>query len=85
MPVLPDPEALLAKGRELMVDGRIGDACAQVEAAKAANPELPALYKFLGQCYMRSRRAADAKKNYRRYLELFPDAPDAAFITSILD
>jgi Tfp pilus assembly protein PilF len=44
----------------------------------------PATYKFLGKCYMRAGRSADAKENYKRYLELVPAASDAPFIKSML-
>jgi Flp pilus assembly protein TadD len=84
-PELPDPDAQLAKARQMMADGRVADACEEVEAAKAASAQSAPLYRFLGQCYMRSRRTGEAKKNYRRYLELAPNAPDAAFINGILD
>ena len=48
------------------------------------NGTLPAIYKFLGKCYMRAGRASEANANYKRYLELAPNAPDAPFIKSII-
>ena len=47
-------------------------------------PRLAAAYKFVGKCYMRAGSANLAKDNYRRYLELAPNAPDAVLIESIV-
>ena len=52
--------------------------------AKKMNAKLPAAYKFLGKCYMRAGRASEANANYKQYLDLAPNAPDAPFIKSIL-
>ena len=46
------------------------------------SPKSAAVYKFLGKCYMRAGKPKPASDNYRRYLELSPDAPDADFIRS---
>jgi len=87
LPVAPPAsvDEMIAAGEQLLAEGHVGEACARLESAKAQYPVSPALYRFLGKCYMRSRRAADAKTNYRRYLELKPEASDATFIKGILD
>jgi len=43
-----------------------------------------AAYKFLGKCYMRAGRTREATDNYRQYLDLAPNAPDAPFVKSII-
>ncbi|MES1210619.1 MAG: hypothetical protein ABUS79_32175, partial [Pseudomonadota bacterium] len=60
------------------------DACARGEEAKRLGPRVPAVYKFLGKCYMRAGRARDANDNYRNYLDLAPGASDAPFVKSMI-
>jgi cytochrome c-type biogenesis protein CcmH/NrfG len=43
-----------------------------------------AVHRFLGKCYMRAGNAARASERYRSYLQLSPDASDAAFIKSLV-
>jgi Flp pilus assembly protein TadD len=88
-PAVPEPpprgpREVLAEADKLLGQGEVADACARGEEAKKMNSALPASYKFLGKCYMRAGRASDANTNYKRYLELAPNAPDAPFIKSIL-
>jgi Flp pilus assembly protein TadD len=75
---------MLAEGERLLSQGEAGDACARGEEAKQAAARLPAVYKFLGKCYMRAGNAARANDNYRKYLELAPAASDAPFIKSMI-
>jgi serine/threonine-protein kinase len=75
---------VLAEADKLLGQGEVADACARAEEAKRMNGSLPATYKFLGKCYMRAGRAGEANANYKRYLELAPNAPDAPFIKSII-
>ena len=91
--VTPPPEAaapargareVLSEGEVLLSQGEVGQACARGEEAKRLGPKQAAIYKFLGKCYMRAGRAADAHLNYQKYLELAPSAPDAPFIKSML-
>ena len=44
----------------------------------------PPCCKFLGKCYMRAGRTREANDNYKLYLELAPNAPDAPFVKSML-
>jgi serine/threonine-protein kinase len=86
----PEPAAprgapqVLAEGEKLLGQGEVKDACARGEEAKHMNPRLPAVYKFLGKCYMRGGSIGPAKENYKKYLELAPTAPDAPFVQSII-
>jgi hypothetical protein len=78
------PREVLGEGEKLLGQGEVQDACVHGEEAKHMNPKLPAVYKFLGKCYMRAGRAAQANDNYKKYLELAPAASDAPFIKSML-
>lgn len=78
------PEAPLAEADALMVEGRVAQSCAVAERAKRDRPAEPAVYKFLGQCYMRLGKTTEGKAAYTHYLQLRPDAPDAGFIRGIL-
>jgi serine/threonine-protein kinase len=91
--VTPPPEAtppprgareVLGEGEKLLGQGEVTDACSRGEEAKRLGPKLSAVYKFLGKCYMRAGRAAQANDNYKKYLELSPTASDAPFIKSMI-
>jgi serine/threonine-protein kinase len=75
---------LLSDAEKLLSQGEVAQACARGEEARALAPKLPAVSRFLGKCYMRAGNAPKASERYRTYLELAPDAPDAAFIKSIV-
>jgi len=75
---------VLAEADKLLGQGEVADACGRGEEAKKMSPRLPAVYKFLGKCYMRAGRARDANDNYKQYLELAPTAPDAPFVKSMI-
>jgi len=78
------PKEIVAEGEKLLAQGEVAEACRRGEDAKHTAGKAPAVYKFLGKCYMRAGNAALAKDNYRHYLELAPNAPDAMFIESIV-
>jgi serine/threonine protein kinase len=78
------PREVLAEGEKLLSQGEVKDACARGEEAKRMNPKLVLSYRFLGKCYMRAGHTGQANENYRKYLELAPDASDAMFIKSIV-
>ncbi len=83
-PVMRGPREVLAEGERLLGQGEVAEACARGEEAKRMGAKQPLTYKFLGKCYMRAGRSADAKENYKKYLELSPSASDAPFIKSML-
>ena len=83
-PAVRGPREVLTEGEKLLGQGEVRDACARGEEAKRMNPKLAPTYKFLGKCYMREGNATQANDNYRKYLELAPNASDAMFIKSIL-
>jgi serine/threonine-protein kinase len=80
----PVTRSLLSEADALMVDGQVSEACAAAERAKREAPNDAAIYKFLGQCYMRLGKTSEAKLDYSHYLDLKPDAPDSGFIRGIL-
>lgn len=89
-PVIAAPEAprgprdIVQEGERLLGQGSVNQACLRGEEARKLFPKFAPTYKFLGKCYMREGRPADAKDAYRKYLELSPSAPDAAFIEEII-
>jgi serine/threonine protein kinase len=91
-PAAPVPEAapprgpreVLAEGEKLLAQGEVTEACARGEEAKRLSGKMPAVLKFLGKCYMRAGRTREANDNYKLYLEVAPNAPDAPFVKSML-
>ncbi len=75
---------VLAEADKLLGQGEVADACSHGEEAKRMSPHLAAVYKFLGKCYMRAGRAPQANDNYKKYLELAPNASDAPFVKSMI-
>jgi eukaryotic-like serine/threonine-protein kinase len=75
---------VLAEADKLLGQGEVVDACSHGEEAKRMSPRLAAVYKFLGKCYMRAGHAPQANDNYKKYLELAPNAPDAPFVKSMI-
>ncbi len=87
MPPAPPPRGVrevLAEADRLLGQGEVGDACARGEEANRLAPKSPQVHKFLGKCYMRAGRTREANDNYKQYLELAPNAPDAPFVKSML-
>jgi serine/threonine protein kinase len=78
------PADSMGEAERLLAQGEVVSACEKGEDHKRMNPQLPRVYRFLGKCYMRAGQPERARENYRRYLELAPEAPDAAFIKSIV-
>jgi Flp pilus assembly protein TadD len=75
---------VLAEAEKLLAQGEVGDACARGEEAKRLAGKLPPVLKFLGKCYMRAGRTREANDNYKLYLEVAPNAPDAPFVKSMI-
>jgi len=83
-PVATGAEAL-GEAERLLAEGRAKEACLRGEQLLAAAPDTADVLRFLGRCYMRTRRRGAALASYRRYLDLAPDAPDATLIRSIVE
>ena len=78
------PRDVVQEGERLLGQGNVAQACARGEEARRLFPKFAPAYRFLGKCYMRAQRPADAKEAYLKYLELSPGAADAAFIEEIV-
>jgi Flp pilus assembly protein TadD len=78
------PRDVVQEGERLLGQGNVAQACARGEEARRLFPKFAPAYRFLGKCYMRAQRPADAKDAYLKYLELSPGAADAAFIEEIV-
>jgi Flp pilus assembly protein TadD len=75
---------VLAEAERFLSQGEVTQACARAEEARQLAPRAAVVYRLLGKCYMRAGNAAKAAPYYQTYLELAPDASDAAFIKSIV-
>jgi hypothetical protein len=80
----PAPSDPMKEAERLLGQGDIAGACDKGEDQLLVTPSAAPVYKFLGKCYMRAGQPTKAMANYRRYLELAPNASDAAFIRSIV-
>ena len=83
-PKSPAPSSLLAAANEALAEGRVADACAAGEKASEIQQASPAVFKFLGGCFMRLGNRDKGRAYYRRYLELVPEGPDAVFVREMV-
>lgn len=80
----PDGEVLFYKGEAHRLRGELDQALAAYHAAEAM-PAAPAeLYRSMGMVLRRLGEHADAARAFARYLELKPDASDAAMVRAYL-
>jgi serine/threonine protein kinase len=88
-PRLADPagtaRAALLQAEALMLGGEVARACQLGEGAAGKMPSLPAAHLFLARCYVRLGDSATARRHYRQYLDLAPNAPDQMFVKAILE
>jgi predicted Zn-dependent protease len=81
-------EYLYARAETYRLRAKEGDldlALADYQAAAAAGAEPPETYRGLAAVYRARDRMPDAKASLQRYLELAPNAPDAAMAKSYLE
>ncbi|MBX3273059.1 MAG: protein kinase [Sandaracinaceae bacterium] len=71
---------LVESAGSLLVRGDLAAAQALLERARAADPTYAPTYRSLGLVHERSRRPAQARAAYERYLRMSPGAADAARI-----
>jgi predicted Zn-dependent protease len=84
----PNGEYLFARGETYRLRAKEGDldaALADYHAAVAGGGEPPETHRSLGAIHWSRKQAAEAKASYQRYLELVPNAPDAAMIKSYVE
>jgi Flp pilus assembly protein TadD len=77
--------ASFADGEQLFRAGDVEGALARYQEAARLNPSDPRTQRQIGKCYNRLGNRDRAQPYLRKYLELAPDASDAAFIRAILD
>jgi eukaryotic-like serine/threonine-protein kinase len=80
-----EPVDVLARAEMLLGKGQISEACAVGQVALATAPDAPRTLEFLGRCSMRLGAVEQARTYYRRYLEVAPSAPNAAFVRAMLE
>jgi Flp pilus assembly protein TadD len=59
-------------------------AIARFEEVARLRPNDPEVHKQLGRAWMRAGDVASARRAYRRYLELAPNAPDRTLIEQMI-
>jgi eukaryotic-like serine/threonine-protein kinase len=82
-PALSPAQTAYEEGRRRFLENDVQGAIASFEEAARAMPGNPQVHKQLGRAYMRAGNVERAAASYRRYLELFPDAPDRAIVERI--
>jgi Flp pilus assembly protein TadD len=85
LPPAEKAAALIAKADHLLSEGDAIRACEVGAHAATLAPDVAAIHRLLGRCYMRIGRLTDGRAHYRRLLELTPDAPDAVYIKAIVN
>lgn len=80
----PDALALLREGTEQLQAGHDARARERLEACLKADPNIAACHRGLAELHRRAEARGPARAHYQRYLELAPEAPDAALVRSLL-
>jgi hypothetical protein len=81
----PDPAAAFKLGFQQYVRGNTSEALATFKASLQDNPGYPPTYRGLGLVYEKLGQHNAAKLSFKRYLQLAPDASDAAQIREHMD
>jgi tetratricopeptide (TPR) repeat protein len=79
-----DPVASAALGESLVSQGRLDEAVRRLTAVIQADARLPYAYYWRGQAYHRLRQIARMAEDYRTFLALAPDAPEAPAVRVLL-
>jgi len=79
------PKTPFAEGEALLRSGDVDGALAKYQEAARANPSDPKAQKMIGKCYNRLGQHDRAVPYLKKYLELSPNAPDAAFIQAQIE
>ena len=85
--VRPDREAALAHfelGTSALTANQLSEAVEHLQAAVTTDATFAVPHRALGITYARLGQGDAAVEHYRRYLSLFPDAPDGAAVTQII-
>jgi tetratricopeptide (TPR) repeat protein len=78
------PRAVAALGEALVMQKKLDPAIARMTAALNANKELAYAYYWRGQAYHRTKQVARMVDDYRAFLRLEPEAPEAAALKVLL-
>jgi hypothetical protein len=79
------PKSPFAEGEALFRGGDVQGALARYQDAARANPSDAKAQRQIGKCYNRLGQRDRALPYLKRYLELAPDASDAAFIRAMIE
>jgi serine/threonine protein kinase len=79
------PKGAFAEGQALLRGGDVEGALAKFQDAARANPSDAKAQKEIGKCYNRLGQRDRAQPYLKKYLELAPDASDAAFIRAMIE
>jgi len=77
--------AFFAAGQDAYDHGKLDVAVKNFESALTAMPHFARAHRALAIAYAKQNRAADAVEHYRSYLDLSPNAPEAAQVRKIID
>jgi tetratricopeptide (TPR) repeat protein len=78
------PVAVQALGAALVNEKKLDEAITRMSAALAAKPNLAYAYYWRGQAYQRTKQVARMVDDYRHFLKLAPDAPEAPAVKVLL-
>jgi len=84
-PEKPDLDALIKDGVNAFVHGDTKGALTAYQRAKAANPAYAPAWRGMGVVYEKIGDTKQAKLSFQRYLQLAPNAGDAAQIRARMD
>lgn len=84
-PKVVDAAALVKKGEAALRGGQTDKAYAAFKQALAAPNPPPAAHRGLAAVYVMQGKEKDAAASYKKYLQLAPDAADAAQIRGLLE
>ena len=79
------PKGAFAEGEALFRGGNVEGALAKYQEAARANPSDAKAQRQIGKCYNRLGQKDRAQPYLKKYLELAPDASDAAFVRAMIE
>jgi len=75
----------LQRAQALLANNLVAQACAEGRVVAEHSQNSPAVWDFLGRCYMRLGQAEVAREYYRKYLALAPNSANAPFVRAIVE
>jgi len=80
-----DPVAAAALGEALVRQGKLDEAITRLSEVLRVDAALPYAHYWRGQAYQRRQQVARMAEDYRAFLELAPNAPEAPAVGAVLD